>query len=174
MVRVSNQVMIIDGIIEINSEISTDDKLDLYFQRLTQYSKQLFLIILLIVMILNPISFIILAVIHWKCEFRSNLPQLMIAWALIHFVLYIKLIYLKCKKNFNANYFNSKIQILLNLCLIVWFIVFTLLIVILSNGRPDDFSALVMCYIVFNMVLSFIILGIPCILVISPAICDAR
>jgi hypothetical protein len=166
--------MTIDGIIEINSEISTDDKLDLYFQRLTQYSKQLFLIILLIVMILNPISFAILAVIHWKCDFKSNLPQLMIAWALIHLVVYIKLIYLKFKKNFNADYLNSKVQILLNLCLIVWFVVFTLLIVILSNGKPDDFSALVMCYIVFNMILSFMLLGIPCILVISTAICDAR
>lgn len=176
MTRVSNQLPTIEERLEINTsdDLSTINKMDIYYQQLKKTLKYLFVSILIIVMFMNPISFIVLAVLHWKCDYETNLPQLMIVWAIIHFIVYLKLIYLRYKNNFNVNYLNSKIQILLNFCLIVWFVVFILLIVILSNGRPDDFTPILMCYIIMNMFLSFVIFGIPCILVIAPAICDAR
>ena len=132
------------------------------------------IIIVAIVLISNPISFLSVAIIHWKCDFRSNLPQLMIVWSFIHFVIYSKLIYLKVKNHLNAEYLLSKTQILLNFCIIVWFVVFMLLVVILSNGTPDDFNKLLISYLLFNMFISFVLFGIPCILLIAPVICDSR
>lgn len=173
---VVNHIVVVGERFETSADedITTYEKLMICFQCFTKTLKTISMTVLILILISNPISFLIVAIIHWKCDFKSNIPQLMIVWSLIHFVIYLKLIYLKFKNKFNANYFVSKVQVLLNFCLIVWFIVFMLLVVILSNGTPDDFSTTLITYILFNMFISFVLFGIPCILFISPAICDTR
>ena len=156
-----------------DQKTSTNKKLCICLHYFIKSLRIISLMIVAIILISNPISFLTVAIIHWNSHFNKHLPQLMIVWSFIHFVIYLKLIYLKIKNKFTVEYLISEVQILLNFCIIVWFIVFLLLVVILSNGMPDDFDKLLMYYLFFNIILSFILFGIPCILLISPVICDS-
>lgn len=138
-----------------------------------KHVKFFFSTLLLVFLAINPIAFIIIATILWKRYYDSILPQSMIAWAIIHIIAYCKIFQLKLSNKLNTIFTESNIQTVLNLCIIAWFIVFILMVITLSFNRPADFNVILLYYIIVNLIISFVMFGIPCIIIIGPIICES-
>ena len=119
-------------------------------------------------LISNPFCFFAIALFESRVSLFS---VSLLLWSLIHVLLVHQLLTLWNLKRLTASHLRSNIEILLNLYLILFVIVFLLLLILVVNDPSEHLPIALRVYLLFQMALSFALFGVPCILLISPALC---
>lgn len=116
----------------------------------------------------NPLCFLAIAIFETRVSLFS---VTLLLWSLIHVLLVHQLLTLWHFGRLTAQHLRTHIEVVLNLYLIIFVVIFLLLLILVSNDPPQHLPTALRVYLFFQMWLSFAIFGVPCVLLISPALC---